>query len=241
MKNLLTFEEFLNENYNKNFLSEAREYYKEKNDPRLSAEYRMKVADIVEDIASAVLKIKGIQYAKNLTEIFGDEAKEWWVKGNPDWEFTNPIIGTIGVPMDDCKGYKARSEAIVFSGYDPDSLPVYSYDHQWISVFVKTKDVESVYKGWVNTLASIAKKHGISTICGYGEDRVSCLAATLGGKHGKPATDNPLWWSDENHGKTIEEKKPELGYSCLRLPFWLYLMPTPEEALRFRFKNPPKK
>jgi len=232
MKNIQSFDDFVNEDYNDKFLFEGRDYFKEKNSPKLAAEYKEKLSVIISEVAEAAANLKGVQYAKDLTEIFGDEAKTWWTQGNPDWKDPNPSIGPLGGQHNDCKGYKVDPKRIEFIGWS-DTNPWFSYLDSWIKVFVKTDDVPAIYGEWQAALTSIANKHGISAQ-GKWIPIESCLSATQGGHAGKPDTLSFLWWNDERGGRSIEDKKPELGYSCLKLNFSLYLVPTPEEAETFK-------
>jgi len=230
MKNIQSFDDFVNEDYNDKFLFEGRDYWKEKNSPKLAAEYKKKVAEIVEEIAHSVVNLKGIQYAKNLTEIFGDEAKTWWTQGNPSWQDSNPAIGPLGGQHDDCKGYKADPSRIEFVGWS-ETTPWFTYNNNWIKAFIKTDEVNAVFGEWQKLLKQIATKHNIQ----IGEAwQSSHDVSSLGAYGDTPDTLNSLWWNDENGGVRIENKKPELGYSCIKLCFSLYLVPTPEEAMKFK-------
>lgn len=231
MKKLLTFEEFVNESYNDEFLFENRVYFKEKQNPKLAAKYKSKVAEIVEEIVNASANLKGVQYAKKLTDIFGVESKEWLPDGKPNADTPNPMFNTEDINNRDCKNFKADPKKIEFIGWNQ-KTPWFSYEDFQIKVFVKTEDIDAVFGEWQAALKSIAKKYGISSQVKWVPIE-SGISSTQNGSEARPDTQNFLSWPDENMGRTIQDKKPELGYSYLTLSFFVYLLPTEEEKETF--------
>jgi hypothetical protein len=227
MKNLLSFDEFVNEHYDDNSVYEGRNYYVQANNKKLADQYKKKIIDILKDIAVGASKMSHIEYANDLTEIFGPEAKTWWTQGNPNWSRPNPTFWNSDKSP---KNFSIdNSVKVEFIGYNEEN-PAFSLagGPHTLEAFVKTKDVPKVFAEWKALLASIAKKHGISNVV-----EVPSTKSGLGTSGDTPDTLSFLAWSDTRGGKRIEDKMPELGYSHLKMNFVLDLVPTPEESETF--------
>lgn len=230
MKHIQSFESFVNEEVN--FLFEARQYFKAKNNPKAFDEFTKKYAQIKEEIVNAAESLPGILSVKDLTEIFPD-AKKWWQKGNPDPSAGNPQHGGLGAKSNvHVSDYKFSMPAEVewfFDGEDEDRVTL-TEDYGDIHAFVKKEDVIKVYSAWHAKLSAIAKKYGILV----GEWEYNPIQSLLVSDPSKKPEDTQyLWWTDERGGVDIQSKYPELGYVCMELPFQLIMRLTPEESKAF--------
>jgi hypothetical protein len=230
MKNVITFEEFLNEEVN--FLFEARQYFKAKNNPKAFDEFTKKYAQIKEEIIHSAATLPGVEVVDDLTKIFPD-AKTWWQKGNPDPSAGNPFHGGMGAKSNQqVSKYKWQMPSDVsyfFDGEDEDRVTLHE-DYGSVKVFVKTEDITKVWSAWHAKLSEIGKKYGIPVGEWVYNPTQSLLVSE---PSDKPDDRQYLWWSDESGGKDIQSKYPELGYVCMKLPFQFYMRLTPEESKAF--------
>jgi hypothetical protein len=230
MKNVMSFEEFVNEEVN--FLFEARQYFKAKNNPKAFDEFTKKYAQIKEEIIHSAATLPGVEVVDDLTKIFPD-AKKWWQKGNPDPSAGNPQMGGItsrsNQQVSKYKWQMPSDVSYFFDGSDEDRVTL-SEDYGDIKVFVKTEDITKVWSAWHAKLLEIGKKHGIPVGEWVYNPTQSLLVSE---PSDKPDDRQYLWWSDENGGESIQAKYPELGYVCMKLPFQLIMRLTPEESKAF--------
>ena len=230
MKNVITFEEYLNEQVN--FLFEARQYFKAKNNPKAFDVFTKKYAQIKEEIIHSAATLPGVKVVDDLTKIFPD-AKTWWNQGNPDPSAGNPYMGGLGARSNQqVSKYKWQMPSEIsyfFDGSDEDRVTL-GENYGDIKVFVKTEDVAKVWSAWHAKLSEIGKKYGIPV----GKWEYNPIQSLIVSEpSNKPEDRQYLWWSDESGGEAIQAKYPELGYVCMKLPFQLIMRLTPEESKAF--------
>ena len=229
MKNLKTFEEFVNEN-SSNILLEAREYFKGKNNPKLVNEYNAKIKSIFDDFIQSTKNLKNIEVADKLTDIF-PEAKTWWNQKNPNWDDSNPYVIANFLSSGNLKDFKY--EPVQLEGWD-ETNPYFSSRVDF-RMFVQKDKVAALTNEWRALCASVAKKHGIPCNDNY---EWPYRTSRISLKKEDPSSLNFLWWDDERGGKTIDGKYPDLGYVCVNYNFNIVFVPTPEESKSFQ--TPPK-
>lgn len=225
MKNILTFDEFVNENYSQ--INEFKQYFAIKFNPTLAKKYEDLVKKITDEIVNGLTKFKSIEVVDDLEKLF-PKAKEWWNHNNPDPKYGNPYIETSfneGIFVGHYKCDKAE-----FSGDYEETPFFYKVYSDGIKAFIKDGMENHVLSEWNSHLKSIAYKYKIEFALNETNDHtLSFIQGT-----NKVSIFNDLWWSDERGGEKIEDKHPELRYVVLSLGFTVHIAPEKEEISSFK-------